>query len=136
MFDLTLFYRFLTLSLFRCSYSAINCGAWTSAAVSQELSLVGYPFRLIRYCSLRPRFLLSMTFSTSYSGSPSIRSGGGRVKFGPCSSVSLYGVRRFAWNTLCIFHCLGISTLYTASDNCSRTLKVALALASLMGRWS
>ena len=110
LLDSILFYCFLALSLFHCSNSAINCGAWTSAAVSQELSLMGYPFHLIRYCSLCPHFLLSMTFSTSYSGSPLIRFGGGWVKFGLCSSISLYGVRRFAWNTLCIFHCQGIST--------------------------
>ena len=30
-------------------------------------------------------------------------SGGGRVKFGPCSLVSLYGVRRELWKTGWIF---------------------------------
>src|ERR1700761_130781 len=78
--------------------SAISFGACTSAAGSHELSLAEYPFHLIRKYFLRPLpiIFLSRIFSTSYSGSPSIRSGGGRVKFGLCSSVSLYGVRRFA----------------------------------------
>jgi hypothetical protein len=49
--------------------------------------------------------------------------GGGQVKFGTCISISLYGVIKFAWNTLWIFQCFGISTQYTASDNCFRILK-------------
>ena len=50
----------------------------------------GYPFHLIRYCTLRccPTFLDCRTSSTSYSSSPSIRSGGGFIKLGPWSSVS------------------------------------------------
>ena len=34
-------------------------------------------------------------------------SGGGQVKFGPCSLVSLYGVRRELWKTGWIFQDLG-----------------------------
>src|ERR1700735_5262287 len=80
----------------RCLNSAISLSACTSSAFSHELSLVGYPFHLTRKCILRPRprAFSSRIFLTLYSGSPLIRSGGGRVKFGPCSSVSLYGVRR------------------------------------------
>src|SRR6266702_822914 len=92
-------------------YSAISSSAWRFSLGSQELSLVGYPFHLTRKCILCPRPLgcASKIFSTSNSCSPSIRSGGGWVKFGLCSSVSLYGVIKFAWNTLSIFQCRGIS---------------------------
>src|SRR5260370_33117851 len=87
--------------------SAIRSSACTSSSFSHELSLVGYPFHLIRkyfFCPLPWRFS-PRTFSTSYSGVSLISSSGGRVNFGPFSSVSLYGIRRVAWNTLCIFHC-------------------------------
>ena len=50
----------------------------------------GYPFHLIRYCTLccLPNFHNCKISSTSYSSSPSIRSGGGLIKFGPWSLVS------------------------------------------------
>ena len=57
-----------------------------------------YPFHwTLYYCSLlHLKSLVSNTCSTSHSSSPSTRSGGGSVKFGPCSSVSLYGDSRLA----------------------------------------
>jgi hypothetical protein len=42
--------------------------------------------------------------STSYSASPSIRSGGGLVKLGLWAFVSIYGVRRLLWKTGWMFH--------------------------------
>src|ERR1700747_2060247 len=57
--------------------------------------------------------------STSYSGSPSMTSGGGSVKLGPCSFVSVYFVRRLTWKTSCIrfaFHCGGMVSWYTTGE--------------------
>src|SRR5216683_2363016 len=68
-------------------YFFINCGAQTLLEGSQVLSLSGYPFHLIRYCSLRLCWRWARMASTSYSASPSIMSGGGLVKFSPCSFV-------------------------------------------------
>ena len=50
----------------------------------------GYPFHLIRYCTLcfLPNFHDCRISSTLYSSSPSIRSGGGFVKLGLWSLVS------------------------------------------------
>jgi hypothetical protein len=45
--------------------------------------------------------------STSYSSSPPISSGGGRVKFGPFSLVSWYGWSSEAWKTSWIPHDTG-----------------------------
>src|SRR6266571_8691401 len=121
---LTSFFFGFACSCFFLLYSAISLSAWRFSFGSQELSLVGYPFHLTRKCILHPQPLgcTSRIFSTSNSCSLSIRSGGGWVKFGPCSSISLYGVIKFTWNTLCIFQCRGISSRSMASDNCSRTL--------------
>ena len=56
---------------------------------SQVSSAAEYPFHLIRNMR-RPGLPLCLrTASTSYSSSPSIRSGGGQRKLGPCSDVSL-----------------------------------------------
>src|SRR6266851_9574086 len=43
----------LSSSGFVAWYFFINCGAQTLSEGSQVLSLSGYPFHLIRYCSLR-----------------------------------------------------------------------------------
>ena len=48
-----------------------------------------------------------------------MRSGGGRLKFGPCSSFSVYGMSKVAWNTLCIFHLMGSSSRYVSGPNTS-----------------
>ena len=56
---------------------------------SQVSSAAEYPFHLIRKVQ-QPGFpLCPRTASTSYSSSPSIRSGVGWRKLGPCSNVSL-----------------------------------------------
>ena len=56
---------------------------------SQVSSAVEYPFHLIRNVWWPGIPLCPRTALTSYSSSPSIRSGGGRRKLGPCSDVSL-----------------------------------------------
>jgi hypothetical protein len=68
----------------------------TSSLSTHMLSESGYPSHLTKYCSRRllPNRRESRIFSTEYSSSPSINSGVGRVKFGPCIVVSRYGVRR------------------------------------------
>jgi hypothetical protein len=53
-----------------------------------------------------------MITSTSHSGSPSMMSGGGFIKLGPCSFVFLYGKRYDVWKTLWIFHDLGSWSWY------------------------
>src|ERR1700677_3719084 len=60
--------------------SAMASSAWASSQFTHSLSESGYPFHLIRYCNLRPRPKRHdfKTFSTSYSASPSTRSGGRR----------------------------------------------------------
>ena len=70
--------------------SAIISSACRSFQSTHWFSDSGYPFHLTRYCTLRPLPNLHdwRTSSTSYSSSPSIRSGGGLVKLGPWSSVS------------------------------------------------
>ena len=59
--------------------------ACMSSQLTHWLSKEGYPFHLTRYWTLHPRpcFLESKISLTSYSSSPSTRSGGGCVKFGP-----------------------------------------------------
>ena len=70
--------------------SAITSSACKSSQSTHWFSDSGYPFHLTRYCTLRPCPNLHnwRISSTSYSSSPSIRSGGGLVKLGPWSSVS------------------------------------------------
>ena len=70
--------------------SAIALSACKSSQSTHWFSDSGYPFHLTRYCTLCPfpNRLDCKISSTSYSSSPSIRSGGGLVKFGPWSSVS------------------------------------------------
>ena len=62
-----------------------------------------------------------MTASTLYSSSLSIRSGGGRRKFGLCSEVSLYVVRREVWKTGWIFHLEGMRRQKAMQDTTSLT---------------
>jgi len=71
-------------------YFLISSGARMEAAGSHESCAGEYPFQRILYWSvfLVPVRLDPMTSSTSYSGSPSMMSGGGLVKFFPRSSVS------------------------------------------------
>ena len=70
--------------------SAILSSVCKSSQSTHWFSDMGYPFHLTRYCTLRPLpcFRDWRISSTSYSSSPSIRSGGGLVKLGPWSSVS------------------------------------------------
>ena len=71
-------------------YSVIS--GWTLLRFlsgSQVSSAVEYPFHLIRKVWQPALPLCLRTASTSYSSSPSIRSGGGWRKFGPCSVISL-----------------------------------------------
>ena len=70
--------------------SAKASSACKSSQSTHWFSKSGYPFHLIRYCTLHflPNFHDCRTSSTLYSSSPSIRSGGGFVKLGPWSSVS------------------------------------------------
>src|SRR5258705_12404625 len=59
---------------------------------SQLLYDVSYPFHFTKYWSLLLLFWYASMASTSYSSSPSMRSGGGLMSLGPRRSVSLYGV--------------------------------------------
>ena len=70
--------------------SAITSSACKSSQSTHWFSDSGYPFHLTRYCTLHPlpNFCDCRISSTSYSSSPSTRSGGGLVKLGPWSSVS------------------------------------------------
>src|SRR5487761_471291 len=90
---------------------------------SQELWASEYPFHLTRYCVLRRRTLESSISSTSHSGWPSTKSGGGSAKFRPCSGVSWYGRRRLAWKALCMRHWAGNSRRYVVAPITSVTLK-------------
>src|SRR5882724_481982 len=90
---------------------------------SQVLSATGYPFHLTKYCNFPRWTRLFLIFSTSYSSDPSIRSGGGSIKLGPCTSVSLYGMRSPRWNTSWIFHRAGRVNLYVTSPRTSFTAK-------------
>jgi hypothetical protein len=79
--------------IFRSGWSLWYClsspGACISSAFSQVLSLSRYPFHLIRYwrCFDLLKFQCAFICLTLYSSSPSIRSGGGWEKFGPCKRV-------------------------------------------------
>ena len=66
-------------------YTLIKLSACTFSDGSHVLLLCGYPFHLMRYCNRRrrPNMRWLRTASTLYSSSPSIRSGGGLMKFGP-----------------------------------------------------
>ena len=61
-----------------------------SSQLTHWFSESGYPFHLTKYCTLRPlpNFLDCRISSILYSSSPSIRSGGGFVKFDLWSLVS------------------------------------------------
>ena len=61
--------------------SASASSACKSSQSTHWLSDSGYPFHLTKYCTLHPlpNFCDCRTSSTSYSSSPSIRSGGGLV---------------------------------------------------------
>ena len=88
--------------------STIRFSACRLPTGSHESWALLYPFHLTLYycCFLHPKSLASNTCSTSHSSSLSIRSGGSLVKFSPCSSISLYGDSRLAWNMLWIFQFL------------------------------
>src|SRR5258707_11922124 len=79
---------------------------------SQLLYDISYPFHFTKYWSLLLLFWYASMASTSYSSSPSMRSGGGLMSLGPWRSVSLYGVRRAAWKTGWIFHFIRSFSLY------------------------
>ena len=70
--------------------SAIASSACKLSQSTHWFSDSGYPFHLTRYCTLRPfpNFRDRRISLTSYSSSPSIRSGGGLVKLGPWSLFS------------------------------------------------
>jgi hypothetical protein len=63
-----------------------------------EVALPSYEVLLL--FSIGQRYGVFRIVSTFHSGVLSIMSGGGSKKFGPCSEVSLYGVKRDAWKTL------------------------------------
>ncbi len=52
-----------------------------------------------------------------------MRSGGGQEKFSLCSFVLMSGVSREAWNTECIVHLNGSSSLYVTGDKTFNILK-------------
>ena len=60
-------------------------------------------------------------------------SGGGSRKFGPCVSVSLYGVRRDAWKMGWIRHPVGKSSWYNVSEILAATLKGPYCLGDSLG---
>jgi len=82
-----------------CSNSASSSGALRSLVLTHESWAGEYPFQRMRYCFFfqRPKVLSLRICSTSHSGLPSMMSGGGSMKLGPCMSVSLYDVRSDAW---------------------------------------
>ena len=83
-------------------YAETRSLACKSSALTQESCAGDYPFHLTRYCFFfhQLKVWCFRIISTSHSGVSSIISGGGSKKFGPCSGVSLYGVKRDAWKTL------------------------------------
>ena len=93
----------LSCTLLLFSNSTIKSGALIFSHGSHESWAFEYPFQQIRYCFPDRCILMSRICSTSHSGSPLIRSGGGSVKFSPCFSISLYGCKSLAWKTSCIF---------------------------------
>jgi hypothetical protein len=84
----------VSASGFEVLNSCILSSANTSSLSTHMLSESGYPSHLTKYCShcLLLNRWESRIFSTEYSSSPSINSGAGQVKLGPCIIVSLYGV--------------------------------------------
>jgi len=84
-----------------CSNSASNSGAWKSSTFTHKSWAGEYPFQQTRYCFFFqwPKALSLRTCSTSYSGLPSMMSGGSSMKLGPCMLVSLYDVRSDTWKT-------------------------------------
>ena len=66
--------------------SAKSSGAQRSSLLTQESCAGEYPFYLTRYCFFFHRlYVCSLIIcSTSHSSSPSMISGGGSMKFGPC----------------------------------------------------
>jgi len=88
-----------------CLNSASNSRALRSLALTHESWAGEYPFQWMRYCFFfqRPKVLSLRICSTSHSGLPSMMSGSGLMKLGPCMSVSLYGVISDAWKTSWIF---------------------------------
>jgi hypothetical protein len=83
-------------------YSEMSSSACKSSALTHESCVGEYPFHLIRYRFFfhQPKVRCFRIVSTSHSGVSSMMSGGGSKKFGPCSGVSLYGVKRDAWKML------------------------------------
>ena len=73
-----------------------------SSALTHELCAGEYPFHLMRYCFFfhQPKVQCFRIVSTFHSGVLSMILGGGSKKLGPCSGVSLYGVKREAWKML------------------------------------
>jgi len=88
-----------------CLNSASNSRALRSLALTHESWAGEYPFQWMRYCFFfqRPKVLSLRICSTSHSGLPSMMSGSGLMKLGPCMSVSLYGVISDVWKTSWIF---------------------------------
>jgi len=66
--------------------SAKSSGACRSSALTHESCAGEYPFHLTRYCYFfhRPYVCALIICSTSHSSSPSMISGGGSIKLGPC----------------------------------------------------
>jgi hypothetical protein len=83
-------------------YSETRSSVCKSSALTHESCAGEYPFHLMRYCFFfhQPKVQCFRIISTSHSGVSSMISGGGSKKFGPCSGVSLYGVKRDAWKML------------------------------------
>jgi len=88
-----------------CSNSTSNSRALRSLVLTYKSWAGEYPFQQTRYCFFFqwPKALSLRTCSTSHSGSPSMMSGGGSMKLGPCMLVSLYDIRSDAWKTSWIF---------------------------------
>jgi len=88
-----------------CSNSASNSRAWRSSALTYESWAGEYPFQQTRYCFFLqwPKDLSLRICTTSHFGSPSMMSGGGLMKLGPCMLVSLYDVRSDTWKMSWIF---------------------------------
>ena len=80
----------------------MRSAAFMSDSSTHESCEGEYPFHRTRYCFffVRPKRLDWSTCSTSHSGLPSMMSGGGSIQFGPCASVSRYGIKRDAWKML------------------------------------
>ena len=79
-----------------------SSSACMSSSLTHESCAGEYPFHLTRYCFFfhQLKVCCFRIDSTSHSDVSSMMSGGGSRKFGPCSSVSLYGVKRGAWKML------------------------------------